>query len=78
METLEPLVGRPNAHASGLGCFLRSKPVNKDPVHKKGSTSRAEAGMFMQVHPGLLGCCLGRTCRIPGSPRMNNLPRDHT
>ncbi|MFH1598841.1 MAG: hypothetical protein ABIH12_01070, partial [Pseudomonadota bacterium] len=60
-----------------MGSLLDSKTMDEDPIDQKGSTARAKTGMFMQVHPGLLGRCLGRTYRIPGLPRMNNLLRDH-
>src|SRR5690606_4017572 len=77
-KSLEPLVRRADTHARRFGRFFDPKALGQDAIDKKCSTAGAETGMFMQVHPGLLGCCLGRTYRIPGSPRMNNLLKDHS
>ncbi len=69
---------RSDAHSRGVGGFLDPQAVVDHPFNKKGSTARRKTGMFMQVHPGLLGCLMGRTSSVPGSPRMNNLLRDHS
>src|SRR5690606_10298179 len=57
-ESLEPLVGGAHANASGLRGLFHAQALNKDAVHKQGSTTRAQTGMVMQVHPGLLGAGL--------------------
>src|SRR5690606_10419710 len=57
-EPLQPLVGGPHADARRMRRLFHSKAVNKDPLHEQGSTARRKTGMFMQVHPGLLGAGL--------------------
>ncbi len=76
-ETSEPLVGGSSAHARSLSRLFDTQALLYA-LDKKGSTPRGKTGMFMQVHPGLLECLVGRTSRIPGMPRMNNLLRDHS
>ncbi|MCQ4252162.1 hypothetical protein NA644_22920, partial [Pseudomonas stutzeri] len=75
-KTPEPFVGRSYAYACSL-CGIFDTQTLLDTLDKKGSTARCKTGMFMQVHPGLLEGMVGRTSRIPGMPRMNNLLRDH-
>ncbi|OAG65888.1 hypothetical protein A7D17_07560 [Xanthomonas floridensis] len=58
LKALEPFVGRSDADTGRMRCFFHAQPLNKDAIHKQGSTARAQAGMFMQVHPGLLGAGL--------------------
>ncbi|EGD06743.1 hypothetical protein XVE_5076 [Xanthomonas vesicatoria ATCC 35937] len=58
LEPSEPLIGRADADTGRMRCFLDAKALNKDAVHEQGSTARAQTGMFMQVHPGLLGAGL--------------------
>lgn len=61
-----------------LGGFLDPQSVLDNPFHKKGSTIGRQPGTFMHVHPGLLKGWWVRTSSLSGSPRMNNLLRDHT
>src|SRR5690606_37511516 len=77
LEAFQPLVRRAHAHAGGVGGFFDTQALHEDAVHQQGSTARAKTGMFMQVHPGLLEGWLIRTSSLTGSPRMNNLLRDH-
>lgn len=58
LEPSEPLVGRADADTGRMRCFFDAKVLKKDAVHEQGSTARAQTGMFMQVHPGLLGAGL--------------------
>lgn len=56
--SLEPLVGRAHAHAGRVGGLFDAQALHEDALHKQGSTARRQTGMFMQVHPGLLGAGL--------------------
>ncbi|MGZ5398356.1 MAG: hypothetical protein ACXWEI_23765 [Mycobacterium sp.] len=58
--------------------FFDPKAFINDPPDEQRSTARRKTGMFMHVHPGHLEVGLGRTSSIPGSPRMNNLLKDHS
>ncbi|SCB02972.1 hypothetical protein BN444_01865 [Xanthomonas translucens pv. translucens DSM 18974] len=58
LEALEPFVGRSDADTRRMRRFFHAQPLNKNAIHKQGSTARAQTGMFMQVHPGLLGAGL--------------------
>lgn len=78
LEMPEPLVGHAHADASGMCRFFHTQALNEDAIHPQGSTARAQTGMFMQVHPGLLGLGWLRNPHLPGMPRMNNLLRDHS
>jgi hypothetical protein len=77
-EPPQPLVDGAHAHSCGVRRLFHPQAVLKHPLNKKGSTARRKTGMFMQVHPGLLEGWLIRTSSLPGSPRMNNLLRDHS
>jgi len=73
----EPLVSRADTDARRLGSFFDPKSVIDHSSDKKRSTARCKPGMFMHVHLGPLDVDLVCTSSIPGSPRINNLPRDH-
>lgn len=75
---LEPLVSRAYAHAGRVGGLFDAQALHEDAVQKQGSTARRQMGMFLQVHPGLLGTGLVSYPHLPAMPQMNNLLRDHT
>jgi hypothetical protein len=60
-----------------MGRLFHTQALNENAFDKQGSTARAQTGMFMQVHPGLLRAGWLRNLHLPEMPRMNNLLRDH-
>ena len=77
-EASHPFVGCAHAHPGGMRGLFHAPSMLEHSLRKKGSTTRRQTGLFMQVHPGLSEGWLGPTTSIPGPPRMNNLLRDHS
>ena len=74
----EPLVRGTYADSCGLGCFSRTQAVLNNAPHKKLSTIDGQSGILWLFIRGPRQIGLFRTSNLPGIPRVNNLPRDHT